>query len=90
MLKIVPVLLQAPLHDEGSIITLFDTDTVTQIGATGPIWCLRIHDAKEILTSDMLSRRVKLIVRESDLKDIYHITANTIANLNLQHNITPT
>lgn len=89
-LKILPVHVSGPaggvdtyaLLDDGSTVTLVDTDLATATGARGPYDPLRIESIGDQQTTSARSRRVTLSLRGSSNKH-FEIRARTISNMQL-------
>lgn len=69
LLKVVLISIcgQVSIHallDEGSMVTILDTEIVNKVGASGPTRALRTHGVSGMCSSDSTSWRVKLSVRE--------------------------
>lgn len=87
-LKIIPIQVKGPtatidtyaLLDDGSTVTLIDSNISDKIGATGPIDPLRIEAINKMKTAETQSRRVSFVIKGLNNHE-EPIQARTVMNL---------
>lgn len=70
------------LCDEGSSISLIDSNVAKMVGATGPVRSLRLHGARGMCASETSSQQVRLTVKGIGSAE-YPLCANTVRELRL-------